>query len=411
MRKKKMKNLNKFVILVFIGILFSVKINAQERPIDMLNNTDYFGLTTMFYYDYRNWVTGDNATNGRLRFDSFRIWAQTDVDSRFFGAVQYRFYEGWDMATHLYVGFNINEKNRLKLGHTSVPFGYGYQPFDDWGNIAFYVGLQDDYDYGFTWAGTYGIFRIDAGFFKNQQFSSSNPGRYDADIFSGDVGSDYLITVAKKNEEVNQFNGRFEVRPSGKNWNMRAGVSGMYGQLYNMTTDDKGDRIAAAVYLGLTWKNLHFNAQETWYKYTQALPDSATQDMRNFINVSSWNFAYEIPTETNIFTTSAAYDIIGEKLTIHANYSYLWGGTAQTSSQLLTAGIRTIWNSFEVYAETRYGVNDPQLSGRASGYGRDAGSYDFRVDVRVYYKLRIVSDSSIEWLKKKLEKREKKTEE
>ncbi len=405
-----MRKLSRIVLLAVLGILFTLPAKAQERPIDMLNKTDYFGLTTMFYYGYRNWITGDNATSGSLNFDSFRIWAQTDVDQRFFGAVQYRFYEGWNMATHLYVGFNINEKNKLKLGQTSVPFGYGYQPFDDWGNIAFYVGLQDDYDYGITWAGTYGIFRIDAGFFKNQQFSSSNPGRYDADIFSGDVSSDYLIPVTKKNEEVNQFNGRFEVRPSGDDWSIRTGLSGMYGQLYNMTTDEKGDRYAAAIHFGMNWKNFHFNAQETWYRYTQALPDTATQDMLDFINVSSWNFAYEIPTETYVFTTSAAYDIIGEKLTVHANYSYLWGGTAQAASQLLTVGVRTLWDSFEVFAETRYGVNDPQLSGNASGYGRNAGSYDFRFDVRFFYKLSIVSDSSIEWLKKKLEKIEKKSE-
>ena len=406
-----MKSLYKILLLSSIGLLFTLPVKAQQRPIDMLNTTDYFGITTMFYYNYRNWVSGDNATSGSFRFDSFRLWAQSDVDKRFFAAVQYRFYEGWNMATQLYVGFNINDKNRLKLGQTSVPFGYGFQPFDDWGNITYYAGLQDDYDYGFTWAGTYGIFRIDAGFFKNQQFSSSNPGRYDADIFSGDVSSDYLIPVAKKNEEVNQFNARFEVLPSGDNWSVNTGLSGMYGQLYNMTTDDKGDRLAAAIHFGLNWKNLHFNAQQTWYKYTQALPDSATQDMLDFINVSSWNFAYEIPSETNIFTTSAAYDIIGEKLTVHANYSYLWGGRAQASSQLLTVGVRTLWETFEVFAETRYGVNDPQLSGNASGYGRDAGCYDFRVDVRFFYKLKIVSKSSVEWLQKQLEKREKKVEE
>jgi hypothetical protein len=403
-----MKKLYKIFLLSFFGLLLALPAKAQQRPIDMLNTTDYFGITTMFYYNYRNWVTGDNATKGSLRFDSFRIWAKTDVDKRFFGAVQYRFYEGWNTPTHLYIGFNINKKNVLQLGHTWVPFGYGYQPFDDWGNITYYVGLQDDYDYGFTWSGTYGIFRVDAGFFKNQQLSSSSPFRYDADIFSGDVSSDYLIPMAKKNEEVNQFNGRFEVHPVGDNWDLKAGVSGMYGQLYNMTTDDNGDRLAAAVHFGLTMGNLHFNAQQTWYKYTQALPDSATLDMHNFINVSSWAFAYEIPSETNIFTTSAAYDIIGEKLTVHANYSYLWGGTAQTQSQLLTVGVRTIWDTFEVFAETRYGVNDPQLSGNASGYGRDAGSYDFRVDVRFFYKLKIVSKSSIEWLKKQLEKRDQK---
>ena len=403
-----MKKLSKLLILLVLGVLFSLPVKAQQRPIDMLNTTDYFGITTMFYYTYRNWITGDNATHGSLRFDSFRLWAQTDVDKRLFAAVQYRFYEGWQTPTHLYVGFKINKKNVLQLGQTWVPFGYGYQPFDDWGNIAFYVGLQDDYDYGLTWTGNYGIFRIDAGFFKNQQLSSSSPFRYDADIFSGDVSSDYLITSTKKNEEVNQFNLRFEVNPSGEKWELKAGLSGMYGQIYNMTTDKNGTRFAAAVHFGLTLGNFQFNAQQTWYRYTQVLPDTATQDMKDFINVSSWAFAYEIPTETDIFTTSAAYDIIGKKLTVYGNYSYLWGGKAQASSQLLTMGARTIWDTFEVYGEVYYGVNDPQLSGNVTGYGRNAGSYDLRVDVRFFYKLRIISQSSIEWIEKQIEKRAKK---
>ena len=403
-----MKRLSKLLLFSIIILLFSAPLKAQQRPIDMLNTTDYFGITTMFFYTYRNWITGDNATKGSLRFDSFRIWAQTNVDKRLFAAVQYRFYEGWQTPTHLYVGFNINKRNTIQLGQTWVPFGYGYQPFDDWGNIAFYVGLQDDYDYGINWTGNYGIFHINAAFFKNQQLSSSSPFRYDTDIFSGDVSGDYLITATKKNEEINQFNLRFEVNPSGEKWNMKAGLSGMYGQIYNMTTDQKGDRFAAALHFGLTLGNFQLNAQQTWYRYTQALPDSATQDMHDFINVSSWAFAYEIPSETNIFTTSANYDIIGDKLTVYGNYSYLWGGKAQAASQLFTFGVRTLWDTFEVFAETYYGVNDPQLSGNTTGYGRNANSYDFRVDVRFFYKLKIVSEKSIEWLKKQLEKRAEK---
>ncbi len=410
-----MKHLFRFGVLVLLVSLVTTSLKAQHRPIDQEAKTDYFGITSMFLYNYRNWVDADNATRGGLRFNSVRLWAQTELGNKFFAAVQYRFYEGWQTPTHLYIGYKINDNNILQFGQTWVPFGNGYQPFDDWGNITYYVGLQDDYDNGITWSGTFGIFHFDAGFFKNQQLSSDSPFRYDADIFSGEPGTDYLITQVKRNEEVNQFNLRFELQPSGDNWAIKTGISGMYGQLYNIDMDENGDRLAAAIHFDLTLKNLHFNAQQTWYKYTQVLPQPIIPDPilpvdnkedMDFINVSSWAFAYEIPSQTNIFTTSAAYDIIGEKLTIHANYSYLWGGTAQANSQLLTAGVRTIWDSFEVFAETYYGVNDPQLSGNASGYGRDANSYDFRFDIRFFYKLKIVSDSSIEWLNKHLNKKE-----
>jgi hypothetical protein len=395
-----MKNRNRIFLVLVFGIFFSISLKAQHRPIDAMTVKDRFGLTTMSYYTYRNWIEGSNSTKGSMRFDSFRVWAKSDVNKKFYGAVQYRLYEGWQTPAHMYVGMNIDEKNALQLGQTWVPFGFGYQPFDDWGNIAFYVGLQDDYDYGLTWRGIFGDFTFHAGFFKNQQLSSSSPFRYDTDVFSGDVSGDYLFSSAKKNQEVNQINLRAEFHPSGDNWEMQFGISGMGGDLYNQTTDRNGTRYATALHAGIDFGNFHYNAQGTWYKYTQALVDTATQDQKDFVNVSSWAFAYEIPASSSIFTTSAAFDIIGEKLTVHGNYSYLWGGTSQASSQLVTFGIRTIWDTFEIFAEAYYGENDPQLSGNSSGYGRNANSYDLRIDVRFFYKLKIVNDDILERLKR-----------
>gem|GEM_PF-4529760 len=394
-----MTTLNKFLLLVAVGLLISIDISAQHRPIDALKKTDRFGFTTMFYYSYRNWGDGSRKTKGSLRFDSFRIWAQTDIDKKFFGAVQYRFYEGWSTPLYLYVGYNINEQNKIQLGQTWVPFGIDYQPFDDWGNITYYVGLQDDYDYGAVWTGTYGQFELNAAFFKNQQLSSSSPMRYDTDIYSGDPGSDDLITTSKLNQEINQVNFRFAFKPSGDNWKMNLGASALIGGLFNQETQQSGSRYAAALHYGIDIDFFHYNIQGTWYNYSQKLP-ATVENSNDFINVSSWNFAYEIPAKANILTTSAAFDIIGEKLTIHANYSYLWGGTSMAASQLFTCGARTLWDSFEVFAEAYYGVNDPQLSGNASGYGRNANSYDLRVDVRFFYKLKIVSEETIERYKK-----------
>ena len=399
-----MKRKVSVILLVLTGLFFSSGLKSQNRPIDHLNATEHFGVTTMFRYSYRNWIAGDKAEKGSLNFDSFRLWAQTDVNKKVFAAVQFRFYEGWQTPTHLFVGWHVDKKNTIQLGQTWVPFGIGYQPYDDWGNIAFYVGLQDDYDYGITWEGNYGLFKFNAGFFKNQQLSSSSPFRYDADIFSGGMSDDYLITTQKSNEEVNQLNLRLEVLPSGDNWNASFGLSGMAGQIYNKTTDDNGTRYAAAVHAGIDFKNFHFNVQQTWYNYTQALPDSATQDQKDFINVSSWAFAYEIPVQASIFTTAAQYNIIGDKLSVYGSYSYLWGGTSQAESQLLTFGVSSLWERFDIYAEGYYGANDPQLSGSTTGYGRNSSSYDFRFDIRFFYKLSIVSDKTIKKLKEMLKK-------
>jgi hypothetical protein len=54
-----------------------------------------------------------------------------------------------------------------------------------------------------------------------------------------------------------------------------------------------------------------------------------------------------------------------------------------------------LWKSFEAFLELYNGINDQQLSGNASGYGRDAGTNDLRVDLHLYYKLSIVGNGLV----------------
>jgi len=385
--------------ITFLLLGFFVFTNAQHHKSDKLEQTDRFGFTAMSYFNYAGWTGNKNKSS--LKFDSFRIWAQTDISDVIFAGVQYRFYEGWRTPTQMFIGWNINEKNTLKTGQIWVPFGFGYQPFDDWGNILYYTGFQDDYDYGISWTGTYGDLSIHAAWFLNQQLSSSSPQRIDTDIFSGDASSDHLFEYTKRNQEKQQLNVMLELTPTWDNWGLTAGISGMVGGLYNEDTDKYGSRLAAALHLGLNAGNFHINMQETYYKYRQELPDTATQDMKDFLNVASWNFGYEMPVEANILSTSAAYDFIGEKLTAHVNYSLLSGGTSQAESHLFTAGLSTIWRLFQIYGEVHYGINDPQLSGNASGYGRNANVKDLGFQIRVYYTMSVLKQSTIDRIRGK----------
>lgn len=391
--------MSRFYALILFLAASSLFVNAQHHRSDRIEQTDRFGFTAMSYFNYAGW-TGDKNKSS-LKFDSFRIWAQTDVSDVIFAGVQYRFYEGWRTPTQMYIGWNINEKNTLKTGQIWVPFGFGYQPYDDWGNILYYTGFQDDYDYGISWTGTYGDLAVHAAWFLNQQLSSSSPQRIDTDIFSGDAGPDNLFEYTKRNQEKQQLNIMLEYTPSWENLSLTAGISGMLGGLYNQDTDKYGSRYAGAVHFGLDAGNFHFNLQETYYKYTQELPDTATQDMKDFLNVASWNFGYEMPVEANIFATSTAYDFIGEKLTGYLNYSILSGGTSQASSHFLSAGVSTIWRLFQIYGEIHYGINDPQLSGNASGYGRNADVNDFGFQIRVYYTMSVLKQSTIDRIKGK----------
>jgi len=331
---------------------------SQNRSSDKLSKEERLGITGMFKYSNNSWDISKKAKYGELNFDSFRIWAQTDIGDKFFASIQYRFYEGWNMPQHFFVGYHL-KNSTLKIGQTWVPFGLNWQTFDDWGNIAYYAGFQDDYDYGITWRKKTGDFTMDFGFFKNQQLSSKVTGRYDTDIYSGDITGNQ-----KRNEETNQFNINVFWEKTISSYNIKLGASGMGGQIYNIDIDNFGSRFAGAVYARFNYNILHITAQDIFYDYKQVLPGNNSVD-KNFINVCSWEIAYEIPSKSNIFTSSIAVDLFKDKITVYNNFSLLSGGNSINNSMLITNGLRTFFGHIEVFFEGYYGIGDPQLSGNA----------------------------------------------
>lgn len=360
-----MKQRITLIIIILLGL--STETISQNRPSDMIKKEDRVGVTGMFKYVNNSWNNTRKSKYGDLNFDSFRIWAQTDIEDIFFASAQYRFYEGWNTPQYLYIGFHI-KKTTLKIGQTWVPFGIEWQTFDDWGNIAFYTGFQDDYDYGATWTIPYNNYTFNLGFFKNQQLSSSSTWRYDADIYSGGINSgDDLIGVQKENEETNQFNIHAKYTFDIDGFTGNIGISGMGGQIYNVVADDFGSRLAGSVFASLDKGIFHFNVQNIFYDYKQVLAPGAPPSDGNFINMSCWTVSYEMPSKANIFSTSTEVNIIGEKLSYHVNYSLLSGGTSLVNSYILTSGFSSFLGPIDIFFEGYYGVSDPQFSGNVPG--------------------------------------------
>lgn len=388
--------IKRLLLLCFWVGIFSHSF-SQHRPIDMFQKEDRLGFTGMFKYSINDWNTSKRATRGELNFDSFRAWAQTDINNVVFASVQYRFYYGWQTPQYLNIGFHI-KNTTLKVGQIWVPFGFEWQPLDDWGNIAFYTGFQDDYDYGATWKIPVEKFTLTLGLFKNQQLSSDSRWRYDADIFSGGINdADDLILIQKKNEEVNQFNVDLNYAYDNNDFSGEFGVSAMAGQIYNIDVDELGSRLAIAGYYSLNKGRFHASLQGIWYDFKQELPQGTPASEYNFINMSCWNVSYEMPSKASIFSSTMGYSFFEKKLNFHVNYSMLTGGTTVENSQLFTSGVNSFFGPVELFAEVYYGISDPQLSGRASGYGRDSSVRDFRFDLRVYYKLSLVKTKDIKF--------------
>lgn len=217
------------------------------------------------YGDYDD-ERGENI--GNVKLDVFRInlgLAHEDI----VGALEYRWYDGYNFLHTGWLGYNIDDSNQIQVGLNRAPFGagpYGISQsyfFDQ----NYYVGLADDMDVGIKYEGTLGSTRFALAYYVMAQpngiGSSDEAARYDRDIVPNDDGVGY--------EERNQFNIRL-IQPVQLTDTVSTDIGGSFqiGQLKNRGNADDGrdaTAIAGAVHAVTKMGNATLGLQYTAYDY------------------------------------------------------------------------------------------------------------------------------------------------
>ncbi|WP_198029925.1 hypothetical protein [Christiangramia salexigens] len=263
------------------------KLNAQEDPELSV------GGALRFNYNYSSWKEGQKNRGGDFGYDLFRLNVNGSYQGIYIDA-EYRFYSrgfGGDFLKHGVFGYNIDEKRKVEVGLAKVPFGIErYNSHNFFLNLPYYVGLEDDHDMGITYTYNGDRFEYHFGFFKNAEelrFGSNTEAsslRYSYDI----VG---------RNKEINQVNGKILFKPDNTPKH-KIGASAKYGGLYNLDTEENGDRYAFAV---------HYEYKtEDWFIKAQALkagfnPENAQGQTRNIIKMGAYGVPYEVASNFEIY--------------------------------------------------------------------------------------------------------------
>ncbi|APG58889.1 hypothetical protein LPB144_13295 [Christiangramia salexigens] len=277
---------NCILISSFFLMLFT-KLNAQEDPELSV------GGALRFNYNYSSWKEGQKNRGGDFGYDLFRLNVNGSYQGIYIDA-EYRFYSrgfGGDFLKHGVFGYNIDEKRKVEVGLAKVPFGIErYNSHNFFLNLPYYVGLEDDHDMGITYTYNGDRFEYHFGFFKNAEelrFGSNTEAsslRYSYDI----VG---------RNKEINQVNGKILFKPDNTPKH-KIGASAKYGGLYNLDTEENGDRYAFAV---------HYEYKtEDWFIKAQALkagfnPENAQGQTRNIIKMGAYGVPYEVASNFEIY--------------------------------------------------------------------------------------------------------------
>ena len=206
------------------------------------------GGALRYNLQFKNWLRGNPELPRNVdldfEFDTFRLNADGSYGDLSFSA-EYRFYAGYHMVHHGWIGYAFSDRLSVQAGVHRVPFGpLPYASHNWFFQLPYYLGLEDDYDAGIKlvyesdrWSAQAAFYKNDEGSYTGESLASA---RYSYDVVPTTVDElGYAgLEEDRFNEEINQLNGRLVHRGAFLNEGlMELGVSGQWGQLYNSQTD------------------------------------------------------------------------------------------------------------------------------------------------------------------------------
>ncbi|WP_321479020.1 hypothetical protein [uncultured Bacteroides sp.] len=283
------------LFLCVAGIATSLQVSGQEKVKTEL------GGALRFNYNYSDWKPSNRKQGGQWGFDVFRINVNSTYKKLLLNA-EYRFYSkssGGGMLKHGWAGYKFDDHNQIQVGLTGLPFGLlPYTSNSYFFNINYYLGLEDDADMGIKYLYSTKKWDLALAFFKNAdvtEFGST----------SESTTSRYGYDVGGRNKETNQVNARV-VYHFGNSIQQQVGLSGMYGGLYNIDTEEMGSHYAFAAHYEATYKRWNLKAQ---YSNFNKKPHNKEGVSNNMVAMAAYGALYNVASRGETYLASLSYTL------------------------------------------------------------------------------------------------------
>lgn len=304
-------------------------------------------------YSWQDYNDQKKDRFGDFGFEVFRINADIDYGDIFL-SVEQRWYESFNAIHHAYFGYHINNALDVQIGVSQVPFGIlPYASHSFWFNATYYLGFEDDYDSGLKFIYDTDLWNIQAAFYKNSEYiNSTRYGRYSFDLVTDEI---------QTNEEINQLNIRSIYK-----WNVNKellvnlGLSVEYGQIYNQSTTNKGDRHAFAIHNNMFYKSWNVHLQWIKYEFNPKNPEGISNKTIQF---GAFMFPFMVSSKANIYTINLAKELnidgkYIDKIKMYGNLSIVdpKDNFGSTSKQVVI-GTTIVKRGLYVYFDYIFGQN------------------------------------------------------
>ena len=343
----------------------------------------------------KSWETRETRfPRADAEFDTARLELNLDHASGWIGSAQWRvyYYDETGRFTsfphHAWLGYESERLGPVKAGIQQVPFGLlPYAANSYFFSIAYYAGLEDDYDFGLSWSQSEGGWRIDTAWFLSDEGDwfgeSEDSARYSYDVVSG---------FGRRDDEAGQLNARVAWSGApGIGDSLELGVSLQAGRIPNAVTGSDGHHLAGAAHV--RWRDgpLELKLQATAYDYELESPPGAEDDV---VVMGAYDFPYQVAADGRIWSAALSYEVPLQGrwmtswldgLTVYEDFSVL----TKSSSAFEASYHNVIGAAFDVkgplfvYADFAAGKNNawlgPNFSDALAGGG--TGEWERRVNI------------------------------
>jgi hypothetical protein len=358
-------------------LLFAAQARADGDEIRL-------GGALRFNYVYADWSGPSRGTGGTFVVDTLRIEADGELSDLLFSA-EYRFYSGYQMLHHGWIGYEPGEDVLLQLGVVQVPFGVLPFASHNWFfQLPYYVGLEDDYDAGLVSSWSPGDLQLHLAFFKSDEGSflgsSTSSARYSYDVV------EELPELGTRNREANQINGRAA-------WLLRAGaleaelgISLQWGQLYDAEVGRYGDRQAGALHVDANLGRWNLRVELVRYAF------APVRDPGGFVVMGAYDAPYLVARAGTIYVLGLSHRVpvsLGpvEALVLYDDFSLLDKHVEGFEDSVQNvAGVLIEAGPVLTYVDLATGRNQPFIGpDYTNALARGAEGFHTRFNVNVGY--------------------------
>ncbi|MGD2082442.1 MAG: carbohydrate porin [Chromatiales bacterium] len=402
------------------------------------------GGAVRFQYSNEDYVAGNRNRGGDLDLDTVRVNMDGSIGDVILSA-EYRFYQYMDVIHHAWVGYDFTDSFQGQVGIHQVPFGVlPYNSHNFFFSTNYYVGLEDDYDFGVKGIYEEGPLNVQLAFYKNDEqggvdgFVDNRSDRYSYDVVgfraktlpgaalgaaASAIGAGTSIfgksgvlagllgsfvtegTFASPRfaiAESNTFNARvaYTLR-HGDDASTELGLSGQYGDLTD-GSESVGDHLAYAAHLVGNYGRWNLQLQAAKYEYNldnayrlidsdgNRIPDTLWVPNQDLMSVGAYSFFDTIPAEATTYTANLAYSLPVDfgpisNLTFYNDYSLMTdksGGLPDTVMNV--TGMAVTAGGLYTYFDWVNAKNQPFIGGTLAGQDSDWNSR-FNINVGYYF--------------------------